>query len=90
MSDPSPSFFDRLIGSRGNLVHRIRAKDLNGRWAIYFVLVRESREAAFLADVAGDSTLDFEAYGDVLASNFGDEPTAEVRAMLKSRFGFDI
>lgn len=90
MSASQTRFQDRFIGASGHLVHRLRAKDTTGRWAIYFVYVRANREAAFLEAIAGEGIIDIETYGDVIASSYGDEPSEEVRTYLKERFGFDV
>jgi hypothetical protein len=84
------SYLDRLIGSQGHMVHRIRAKDTTGRWAIYFVYVRENRESAFMAAIEGDGTIDIEQYGEVLASCYGEEPTTELKLYLKEKYGFSV
>jgi len=84
------AFLDQLIGRQGHLVHRIRAKDTTGRYALYFIYVRPNREAAFLACISGQGEIGLEDHGDVLASCYGDEPTAEVRGFLHERYGFDV
>lgn len=84
------SFVDRLIASRGHLIHKLKAKDTTGRWAYYFVLVMPLREAAFLAAIKGEGIIDLEDYGKVVASCYGEEPSEEVRNLLKARYGFDV
>ncbi len=86
----SASFLNRLIGSSGHLVHKIRAKDTTGRLAYYFVYVRPSREAEFLKAIEGEGTFDLEEYGDVLASCYGEAPDEATRVFLKERYGFSV
>jgi hypothetical protein len=96
MTDPPESapkrrsMVDRLIAGQGHLIHKLKAKDTTGRWAYYFVLVIEAREPAFLKAIEGDGTIDLEDYGKVVASCYGEEPTAEVKEYLKSKYGFDV
>lgn len=86
----SNSFTDRLIGSRKNQIHRIKAKDITGRTAYYFVLVDPVKEAAFLADIKAKESIDLSSYGQVLASNYGEAPSEAVRQMLKERYDIDV
>lgn len=81
---------DLAIAEKGHLIHKLKAKDTTGRWAYYFVLVEPDREAAFLRSIEGDGTVDLEDYGRVVASCYGEEPTAEVREFLGTRYGFTV
>ena len=81
---------DQLIANDGQNVHKIRAKDSTGRWAYYFLHVPHHRERLFREALKGRETVNLEDYGEVLASNYGKEPTDAVRAALKERFGWDI
>ena len=87
---PGSSFIDRLTASRAHLIHKIKAKDSTGRWACYFVLVIPEREARFMAALHNTDSVELEAWGTVIASSYGTEPSSEVRAMLKERYGFDV
>lgn len=84
------SFADREIGRRGHHIHKLKAKDSTGRWAYYFVLVEPTKDRAFLAAIRGEGMINLDDYGRVIASNYGDEPSLEVKRMLKERYGFDI
>ncbi|MBT9444535.1 MAG: toll/interleukin-1 receptor domain-containing protein [Hyphomonadaceae bacterium] len=84
------SYADQMVSKSGHLIHKLRAKDTTDRWAYYFVLVPPNREVAFLNSLKGDGIIDMEHYGTVIASCYGDQPSAEVRAFLKSKYGFDI
>lgn len=84
------SFTDREIGRRGHLVHKLKAKDSTGRWAYYFVLIERHREKAFTATIAGDGMIDLEAFGRVIASNYGEAPSAEIIRLLKEKYGFEV
>lgn len=81
---------DRYVAERGHLIHKLKAKDASGRWAYYFVLVEPEREAAFMAAIGGDGTLDIEDYGRVVASSYGEVPTEKVRQYLKDKYGFEV
>jgi len=84
------TFLDKFISTRGHLVHKIKAKDSTGRWANYFVYVRESREAEFLKAIGGGGNIDLEDYGDVLASCYGESFSDEVVEYLYTRYGFKL
>jgi hypothetical protein len=74
----------------GHLIHKLKAKDTTGRWAYYFVLIAPDREASFLQAIKGAGVMDLEDFGKVVASCYGEEPTAEIKAYLKTRYGFDV
>jgi len=79
------------IATRGHCVHKLRAKDVSGAWAYYFVLVEPHRERAFLDAIeSGSGIVDLKRYGHVVASCYGDEPTAEIRRYLKQTYDFDV
>ena len=84
------SHVDRYIASRPDLVHKLKAKDTTGRWAYYFVLVERPREAAFLACLKAQESIDLEDYGRVLASCYGGEPNESIRKLLKEKYGFEV
>jgi tetratricopeptide (TPR) repeat protein len=81
---------DSLIGGLGHLIHKLKAKDTTGRWAYYFVLVMPKYESSFLSAIDGDGNIDLEDYGKVVASCYGEEPSEEVRNLLKEKYGFDV
>lgn len=83
------SFRAKLLRERRTLIHRIKAKDSTGRWAVYYVYVAEAREPAFLAAIQGDQSIDLEEFGEIIASCYGEEPTEDVRRKLKDEYGFD-
>lgn len=85
-----PSFAAQEIARRGHLIHKLKAKDSTGRWAYYFVLVTPQRERDFLAAIGGDGMIDLEDFGRVVASNYGEEPNDQTRALLKDTYGFDV
>lgn len=82
--------FEDYIAKRGNLIHKLKAKDTTGRWAYYFVLVMENMEQAFLKAIEDDGTIDLEYYGRVVESCYGEKPNDEVKLYLKEKFGFDV
>lgn len=84
------SFVDREIARQARYIHKIRAKDTTGRWAYYFVLVKPYREPAFLRAVHGDGVIDLLDFGKVIASNYGEEPTEEIKDYLREKYGFEL
>lgn len=81
---------DETIASSGHLIHKLKAKDSAGRWAYYFVLIPAAREAQFLEAIKGDGNVDLEHYGKVVASCYGEAPSAEVIEFLRVRYGFIV
>jgi hypothetical protein len=87
---PARSFADREIARQGHLVHKLKARDSTGEWAYYFVLVQPQKERLFMERIGGDGMIDLEAYGRVIASNYGEEPSPQTRQLLKERFGWEV
>jgi len=82
---------DRIIASLGHLIHKLKAKDTAGRWVHYFVYVPKEREVAFAAELnKGKGIIDLDQLGVVIASNYGEEPNAEIKYYLKAKYGFDV
>lgn len=86
----TPEQVDKYISKMGHYIHKLKAKDTTGRWAYYFVYVPPENEASFLSAIEGDGTADLENFGKVIASNYGENPSEEVKAYLKSRYGFNV
>lgn len=84
------SFVDKIIAKKGHLIHKLKAKDSTGRWAYYFVLVEAAKEQSFLNALEANESIDLEDYGKVVASNYGEEPSEDVKKMLKERYGFEV
>ena len=84
-------YADSMVARSGHLIHKLKAKDTTGRSAYYFVLVQPHKEAQFLAAIdRGEGVIDLETHGTVIASCYGETPSPEIRAFLKTRFGFDV
>ena len=84
------SFAEREIARKAHLIHKIKAKDSTGRWAYYFVLVEQLKERQFLKAISGEGMVDLESFGKVIASNYGEEPSEDVKRTLKERYDFDV
>jgi hypothetical protein len=54
------------------------------------VLVQPQKERLFMERIGGDGMIDLEAYGRVIASNYGEEPSPQTRQLLKERFGWEV
>lgn len=83
------SFAAKIISDQGHLVHRVRGTDHTGRTAYYFVLVQPHKEDAFLRALK-TNRVNLTDYGQVIASCYGEEPTAEIKTMLREEYGFDV
>ena len=94
MQDKPRNYVDQVISQRGHLIHKVKAKDTTGRWAYYFVLVEQPREAAFLKALEkaleDNGTMNLEDFGKVIDSCYGESPTQEVKDRLKDKYGFDV
>ncbi len=91
LAKPAPTPGDIIISRSAHLVHKIKAKDSTGEWAYYFVHVLPHNEDAFLEQLdQKDGIIDLEDYGVVIASNYGETPSPEVKAFLKTRYDFSI
>lgn len=85
------SFVDRLISKKGHLIHKMSAIDINGKQAYYFVLIEPNKEMSFKNAIeSGVGKLNFEDYGKVIASCYGDEPNEQVKELLRQKYSFDI
>jgi len=84
------SFAEREIARKGHLIHKLKAKDISGRWAYYFVLVEPLKEPQFLNAIDSGDVIDLEEFGTIVASNYGEEPSEDVRRLLKERYNFDV
>lgn len=71
-------------------IHKIKAKDVTGKWACYFVYLEPEMEELFFEKLDGVQNMNLEDYGRVIASCYGEIPTAEVKLFLKERYGFEV
>jgi hypothetical protein len=81
---------DVYIANNGHNVHKLKAKDSTGRWAYYFVLVEPENEEQFIAALESNKSIDLEEYGQVVASNYGEKPSDDIRDFLKKKYDFDV
>ncbi|QHG21302.1 hypothetical protein [Nostoc sp. ATCC 53789] len=81
---------ERRIANKGHLIHKLKAKDSTGRWAYYFILVEPSQEKEFLSALDSNADTDLNYYGEVIASNYGEEPSNEVKKLLREKYGFSV
>jgi hypothetical protein len=78
------------IANNGHLIHKLKARDSTGQWAYYFVLIEPEEEERFMAALKSTETLDLEDYGQVVVSNYGEEPSDTIRDFLKQKYNFDV
>lgn len=83
------SFVDRLVKSGSIPIHLIRAKDKSGAEAWYYILSSHEKVRMVANSEADGSFLNLSDYGQIVASGFGREPTAEAKQMLKDKYNFD-
>ena len=86
---PQRSFLDREIARLRDHIQSFKAKDTTGQWAFYVMLVEPGRQRAFRKAIDAGGMIDLRDFGRLLASNYGLEPTEDVKAMLKTRYGYD-
>ena len=87
---PGGSFVDREIARNWHLVEQMTACDSTGQRACYFLYVPPHRKDALMRALDSNSMIDLGKFGDVIASNYGDGPSAETRQLIKSRFGISV
>jgi hypothetical protein len=79
------------IANNGHKIHKLKAKDSTGRWAYYFILIEpEEEEEKFMAALESTEIIDLEDYGQVVASNYGKQPSDNIRDFLKKKYNFDV
>lgn len=81
---------DIYIANNGHNIHKLKAKDSTGRWAYYFVLIKSEKEEEFMAALDSTESIDLEDYGQVIASNYGEQPSEDIRDFLKKKYNFDV
>ena len=71
-------------------VHIIKAKDHTGRRACYFVYVPPRRAAMFLEALKKTEVIDLCDYGEILACNYGEQPTEQTKQLLREKYGLEV
>jgi hypothetical protein len=84
------SYTDELIARSGRHVQQLIAKDSTDQWAFYCVLVQPAKEQLFLRAIESKGVIDLERYGKIIGSCYGKEPTEELRAELREKYGFEV
>lgn len=91
MAEQQPrSFADKIIAQKGHLIHKIQATDITGERAYYFLLVEAHKEKSLTDIIQSKKDFDLQDYGKIIASCYGEEPSEEVKAFLKDKYGFDV
>ena len=76
--------------SVGENIHFIRAKDTTGRMACYFVRVSETMLPFFQAALKRKQITSLEDFGEIVASNYGDEPSSQTKHILREKYGLEL
>ena len=84
------SFVSKVIAKKGHLIHQIKGPDHTGHMAYYFVLVEPIKRQSFLDVIESGDHFTITDYGKVIASCYGEEPTDEVKKLLKDEYNFDV
>ena len=71
-------------------VHLLRAKDSTGRTGCYFLYIPPTRKAAFFEALKKPQITNLNDYGEILASNYGYQPTEETKRLLREKFGLEV
>jgi hypothetical protein len=88
--DRQMSAFERLVSTSGHNIHKLKAKDTTGRWAIYYVYVPPVREKAFQRAISSNGVTELEEFGRVVGSCYGEAPTEDLRAHMWERFRLKV
>lgn len=70
-------------------IYGLKAIDADGYQAWYFVNVDPVKERAFLQAIKGKQ-LNFNDFGTIIASGFGDGPDRDTVTTLKEEFDYDV
>lgn len=85
---PAPSPF----GKKHRLpIHMVRTRQ-DGRECYFFLMCSHQKLRALQHQLAqgAQDTVDLTSYGTVIASGFGAEVSANVRDMLREKYGYDV
>jgi hypothetical protein len=81
------SFVDKFIKSGNIPIHLVRCKDGKNRDCYYFLM------AAFdhikMLENVQKGMFNLNDYGKIIASGYGTEPSAEIKAMLLEKYSFN-
>ncbi len=83
------AFVDKIVSSKSEFIYKVNATDSTGRRAFYYILVDKLKLKEFLA-MKPDGRYDLADFGQILASGYGDEPSDDVKAILKEKYGFNF
>ncbi|MUH01656.1 hypothetical protein F7734_59155 [Scytonema sp. UIC 10036] len=81
---------NKFFAERGDLIHKIKAKDSTDQWAYYYVYVRPALEHKFTKALKSNPNINLEDYGKVIGSCYGEKPNDTLKALLKGKYGFDV
>ena len=73
---------------KDNTIHYVAATDMTGSRACYFVQVQTVKLPLFMKAVQSDF-IRFSDYGKIIASCYGEMPTAAIRQDLLENYGFE-
>jgi hypothetical protein len=76
--------------SVGENIHFIRAKDTTGQMACYFVRVPETLLPFFQQALRRNKITSLEDYGEIVASNYGNEPSSQTKQILHEKYGIEL
>jgi hypothetical protein len=76
--------------SVGENIHFIRAKDTTGQMACYFVRVPETLLSFFQAALRRNKITSLDDYGEIVASNYGEESSSQTKRILHERYGIEL
>lgn len=79
------SFVSKLITKGSVPLYYIVCQDLEGRDCYYYVT--STPEKMRMYEKARSGEFDLNDYGTIIASGYGKEPSADVKAMLKEKYG---
>lgn len=82
------SYSSKFAGKTNN-IHFVVATDMTGRKACYFVKVEPLKEP-FFAKAMKSKHINFDDFGTLVASCYGEYPTEAVKQKLKIEYNFDV
>lgn len=81
---------NKFFAERGDLIHKLKAKDSTQRWAYYFIYIRPTLEQEFTKALESNLNIDLEDYGKIIGQCYGEKPNEQLKTLLKEKYGFDV
>ena len=79
-------YTDKIAKTMANNICYYSGVDKEGQEVWYFILLDQGKKERFSKDY--EENIDLSHYGKILASGYGNSPSAEVIGMMKEKYDF--